>query len=74
MSMLPAIQAALNADHPGWHVNHFVCVVGAERVNSDGDVEACTALFIADGQADYITTGLLCSVDELRYGYEEDDA
>lgn len=71
--MLAAIQSALNEGHPGWHVNHFVCLVGAERVNADGDIESCTALYIADGQADYITTGLLCAADELRYDYEDDD-
>ena len=71
--MLAAIQNALNLDHPGWHVNHFVCLVGAERVSSDGGIESCTALYIADGQADYITTGLLCSADELRYNYVDDD-
>lgn len=72
MSLIDGIQAALNADHPGWHVNHFVCLIGAERVNGEGDVEACTALFVADGQADYITTGLLCAVDELRYCEDEE--
>jgi hypothetical protein len=72
VSLIDGIQAALNAEHPGWNVNHFVCMIGAERVNSDGDVEGCTALFVADGQADYITTGLLCAVDELRYCEDED--
>lgn len=73
MSLIDGIQAALNADHPGWHVNHFVCLIGAERVNSEGDVESCTAPYIADGQADYITTGLPCSADELRYEYQDDE-
>lgn len=73
MSLLDGIQTALNEQHPGWHVNHFVCLIGAERVNSDGDIEGCTALFVADGQADYITTGLLCTVDELRYECEDDE-
>lgn len=72
MSLLDGIQDALNQENPGWHVNHFVLVVGAERVADDGGVEACTALFIADGQPEYVTTGLLCSVDELRY-YEGDE-
>lgn len=72
MSLIDGIQAALNEQHPGWHVNHFVCVIGSERVGEGGDIEGCTALFVADGQADCITTGLLCAVDELRYCEDED--
>lgn len=73
MSLLEDIQKALNAQDPGWHVNHYVCIVGAERVNSEGELESLNALFIADGQAPYITNGLLCAIDELRYCDDEAD-
>lgn len=61
-----AIQALLDEDGDGWVVGPYVAAMGIERVLSDGTVEAFSWYVHPPTQADWITSGLLSSVIELR--------
>lgn len=60
-----ALQDAIDHNAAGWRVSHYVAVVGLDRINSDGQVETSAAIYHPDGQADYITNGLLLKADHL---------
>ena len=61
-----ALQRMLDEEGDGWQLSqHVVVVVGLERVNSGG-IESTAWSFWPDGQADYITTGLLDTAMDQR--------
>lgn len=55
-----ALQALLDAEGDGWHVSHYVVVLGIERMNADsGQVDSGVWTAAPVDQADYVATGLL---------------
>jgi hypothetical protein len=62
-SLDAALQARLDEEAEGWRLAHYVAVVGIERMSSDGSVETDVARYTADGQAEYVTEGLLLNAD-----------
>ena len=61
-----AIQALLDSDGEGWQVGQWVAVVGIERLQDGGGVEATTWYFTEPYQAEWMTAGLLAAAKELR--------
>jgi hypothetical protein len=71
--ILEAVQKVIDRDRTGWRVSHYVCVIGLDLINSDGQIETSAALYHPDGQADYVTDGLLGKADELFCTRIEED-
>lgn len=53
------LQRLLDLEKEGWSVAHYATMVGIDRVSDDGTVETATFVHAPDGQADYMTGGLL---------------
>lgn len=66
------IQKAIDSCANGFHVAHYVVIVGCERIN-DGDLEVATSMFSDPMQAAYITDGLLMKAHDLQAMCEESD-
>lgn len=65
-----ALQEVLdNEDSEGWLLDHYVVVMGLQKIDSDGKVTSISWMTAPEDQADYITTGLLDSA----VGMEEAD-
>lgn len=55
-----ALQALLDAEGDGWHVSHYIVVLGIERMDADsGRVDSGVWTAAPVDQADYVATGLL---------------
>lgn len=54
-----ALQALLDYEGDGWHVGHYVVVLGIERVGEDNTVESGVWTAAPKDQAEYVSTGLL---------------
>ena len=67
-----AIQALFDADGDGWQVGQWVAIVGIERVRDD-NIESTSWYVHPPDQAEWMTTGLLEAVRELRAGAEAAD-
>ncbi len=63
--LLAGGQTAIDRDQPGFTVSHYIVVVGIERLTADG-IETGVGFYIPDGQAGYVTEGLLAAGDRLR--------
>lgn len=68
-----ALQAVLDADGDGWVVGPHVTAMGIERVLADGTVESYAWYLCPTEQAEWVTSGLLASVLELRATAEASD-
>lgn len=62
-----ALQVRINESLDGGNfiVAHYVAVVGVVQVNPDGSTEGRVVIAAPDGQADYITHGLLGEAPEV---------
>lgn len=62
-----ALQALLDAETgDGWLLDHYVVVMGVQKIDSDGKVTSASWMTAPEDQADYITTGLLDSAAAMR--------
>lgn len=62
-----ALQAAINADgvREDCVVAHYVAIVGLFGATEDGGSETSVVVFEQNGQAGYITHGLLCEAPDI---------
>lgn len=68
-----ALQDLLDAEGDGWHMSHFVVILGLEKIGEDGDVLTSAWLTAPIGQPDYVTDGLITAAQELRGDGDEID-
>lgn len=71
-----AIQAIIDdedSDHRRWTLGQFVVVMGLERIDEYGQVEATSWLWHPPEQADWMIVGLLEAGIEMRDTAEVDD-
>lgn len=63
-----AIQAVINeeGDAEGWALTQFVVVMGLERIDYQGNIEATAWYWTPPDQAEWMTTGLLETGLEMR--------
>jgi hypothetical protein len=52
------LQKILDDEGDGWSINHYVAIVGVERMVDEG-VESTAYVHEPDGQPAYVTSGLL---------------
>lgn len=71
-----ALQALLDAEieEEGWMLDHYVVVMGIQKIDPNGKVSSSSCMTVPDDQADYITAGLLdAGVDMHAEETGEDD-
>lgn len=68
-----AIQGLLDAAGDGYHLAHWVVVMGIQKMDTDGGIANSAWLAVPANQADYITDGLLANAEEMRADTETDD-
>jgi hypothetical protein len=57
-----ALQAVLDAENSeGWLLDHYVVVMGVQKIDPDGKVTSASWLTAPEDQGDYVTMGLLDS-------------
>ena len=64
--MRHAIQIMLNNSGDGWQLAQYVLCLGLERVNSEGELECTPWVWSPQGQADWMTDGLLQAASDMR--------
>lgn len=62
-----ALQDLLDAEGDGWHMSHFVVILGLEKFDG-GDIVTSAWLTAPEPQADYVTDGLITAAQDLRWG------
>ena len=69
-----ALQSLLDSDDPdGWLLTHYVIIMGCNKMTADGKVTNTAWMVAPDGQADYITQGLMAAADEMQANAEIED-
>lgn len=69
-----ALQALLDTeDNEGWLLNHYVVVMGVQKIDSDGKLKSTSWMTTPEDQADYITAGLLDAADDIQANAEIED-
>ena len=68
-----AIQALLDAEGDGWTVTEFVIVMGIERFDTAGNIEADDWTWSPPEQPDWKNLGLLNTAFEKRFAADHDD-
>jgi hypothetical protein len=67
-----AIQAFINAENTdGWLLNHYVVVIGVQKMDSAGKVNSGSWMTFPEDQAEYITAGLLDSAANMQSASED---
>lgn len=67
-----ALQALLdNENDEGWLLDHYVVVMGVQKIDSDGRVSSASWMTAPEDQADYVTAGLLDSAANIQAATEE---
>lgn len=61
-----ALQELLDSEGDGWHMSHFVVVLGLEKIGEDGEVTTSAWLTAPLSQPDYVTDGLIATAVDLR--------
>lgn len=62
-----ALQTLIDAENSeGWLLDHYVVVMGVQKMNSDGKVNSGSWMTVPDDQADYVTMGLLNSAFSMQ--------
>lgn len=69
-----ALQELLDAegDEQGWLLDHYVVVMGIQKIDSNGKVSSSSCMTVPDDQADYITAGLLDSAVDMQANSTEE--
>ncbi len=63
-----ALQAVLDAedDDGGWLLDHYVVVMGVQKIDSNGKVSSSSCMTVPEDQADYVTAGLIDSAVSMQ--------
>ena len=69
-----ALQELLNAeiDEEGWLLDHYVVIVGVQKMGPNGKVTSSSWMTVPDDQADYVTSGLLDSAFDMQANATEE--
>lgn len=67
-----ALQDLLDAEGDGYHLSHFVVVLGLEKFEG-ANIVTSSWLTAPAGQADYITEGLITAAQDLHWSSETTD-
>lgn len=67
-------EAGADVDNGGWLITHYVCLVGLTRMRADGAIENRPILVSPNGQAAYVTNGLLGEGPDLLAQIDAFDA
>ena len=68
-----ALQKLLDGENSeGWLLDHYVVVMGVQKIDSDGKVNSGSWMTSPEDQADYVTTGLLNSAVSMQADTTED--
>lgn len=62
-----ALQELLDAEGDGWHMSHFVVILGLEKFEA-ADIITSSWLTVPAAQADYVTDGLISAAADIRWG------
>ncbi len=69
-----ALQELLDVENSeGWLLDHYVVVMGVQKIDLDGKVTSASWLTAPEDQADYITAGLLDSAVGMEEEVEAED-
>lgn len=70
-----ALQHILDNEGDAYQLIHHVTIVGLQRMDSNGRIDATSWILIPAEQPDYVTDGLLAAAEEQRACaiLEEDD-
>ena len=69
-----ALQEVLDSeDSEGWLLDHYVVVMGLQKIDSEGKVTSISWMTAPEDQADYITAGLLDSAVSMEEEVEAED-
>lgn len=74
-SLRVALQALLDSDSDdseGWLLDHYVVVMGLQKIDSDGKVNSISWMTAPEDQADYVTKGLLDAAVSMQANATED--
>jgi hypothetical protein len=67
-----ALQELLDVENSeGWLLDHYVVVMGVQKIDSDGKVTSASWLTAPEDQGDYVTMGLLDSAVSMQDATEE---
>lgn len=69
-----ALQEILDteSDEEGWLLDHYVVVMGIQKIDSNGKVNSASCMTVPEDQADYVTTGLLDSAVDMNANATEE--
>jgi len=67
-----AIQNVLDSAGDGYHLAHYVVVMGIQKIDGDGLVTSSAWMAHPLDQPDYVTDGLLNSAEEMRAWVDDD--
>jgi hypothetical protein len=68
-----ALQALLDGENgEGWLLDHYVVVMGVQKIDSDGKVDSGSWMTAPGDQADYVTMGLLNSAVSMQSDTSEE--
>lgn len=67
------LQQILDGEADGWILNHYLIVMGLQKIGPDGQVETTAWVTSPNDQADYVTDGLLAAAVDMREGCIIDD-
>jgi len=68
-----ALQYLLDCEGDAYQLVHHVTILGLQRMDSSGRIEATSWILIPAEQPDYVTDGLLLAAEEQRTCIEESD-
>lgn len=72
-SLRVVLQELLDSDDSeGWLLDHYVVVMGLQKIDSDGKVNSISWMTAPEDQADYVTKGLLDSAVSMQEDANED--
>jgi hypothetical protein len=68
-----AVQAVLDTESgEGWILDHYVVVMGMQKIDSEGNVSSASWVTAPRDQADYVTAGLLDSATDMQADANEE--
>lgn len=61
-----ALQYVLDCEGDGWQLNHYVVVMGLQKMDAVGTISNTSWVASPQDQADYITDGLISCAEDMR--------
>lgn len=61
-----ALQQLLDAEGDGYQLAHYVVVMGIQKIDAMGKIDARAWMAVPAEQADYISDGLIAAAEDMR--------